>query len=74
MLDQGGPITTVLWVPSHKGIPGKRPTMQLKKRWTRTWRWKNGNNEIKERKPDVDRKEDTKGILNLSLNKFIDPY
>jgi hypothetical protein len=25
-------------------------------------RWKNGNNEMKERKPDVDRKEDTKGI------------
>jgi hypothetical protein len=25
-------------------------------------RWKNGNNEMKERKPDVDRKEDTKGM------------
>jgi hypothetical protein len=26
----------------------------------RDQRWKNGNNEMKERKPDVDRKEDTK--------------
>jgi hypothetical protein len=25
-------------------------------------RWKNGNNEMKERKPDVERKEDTKGM------------
>jgi hypothetical protein len=25
-------------------------------------RWKNGNNEMKERKPDVDRKEGTKGM------------
>jgi hypothetical protein len=25
-------------------------------------RWKNGNNEMKERKPDVNRKEDTKGM------------
>jgi hypothetical protein len=25
-------------------------------------RWKNGNNEMKETKPDVDRKEDTKGM------------
>jgi hypothetical protein len=24
--------------------------------------WKNGNNEMKEKKPDVDRKEDTKGM------------
>jgi hypothetical protein len=24
--------------------------------------WNNGNNEMKERKPDVDRKEDTKGM------------
>jgi hypothetical protein len=29
----------------------------------RDQRWKNANNEIKERKPDVDRKEDTKGML-----------
>jgi hypothetical protein len=28
----------------------------------RNQRWKNGNNEMKERKPDVDRKEDTKGM------------
>jgi hypothetical protein len=28
----------------------------------RDQRWKNGNNEMKERKPDVDRKEDTKGM------------
>jgi hypothetical protein len=27
----------------------------------RDQRWKNGNNEMKERKPDVDRKKDTKG-------------
>jgi hypothetical protein len=26
-------------------------------------RWKNGNNKMKERKPDVDRKEDAKGML-----------
>jgi hypothetical protein len=26
----------------------------------RDQRWKNGNNKMKERKPDVDRKEDTK--------------
>jgi hypothetical protein len=25
-------------------------------------RWKNGNNVMKERKPDFDRKEDTKGM------------
>jgi hypothetical protein len=25
-------------------------------------RWKNGNNKMKERKPDVDRKEDEKGM------------
>jgi hypothetical protein len=25
-------------------------------------KWKNGNNEMKERKPDVDRKENTKGM------------
>jgi hypothetical protein len=28
----------------------------------RAQRWKNGNNELKEMKPDVDRKEDTKGM------------
>jgi hypothetical protein len=28
----------------------------------REQRWKNGNNEMKERNPDVDRKEDTKGM------------
>jgi hypothetical protein len=28
----------------------------------RDQRWKNGNNEMNERKPDVDRKEDTKGM------------
>jgi hypothetical protein len=28
----------------------------------RDQRWKNGNNEIEERKPDVGRKEDTKGM------------
>jgi hypothetical protein len=28
----------------------------------RDQRWKNGNNEMKERKPDVDRMEDTKGM------------
>jgi hypothetical protein len=28
----------------------------------RDQRWKNGNHEIKERKPDVGRKEDTKGL------------
>jgi hypothetical protein len=28
----------------------------------RDQRWKNGNNEMKERKPDVERKEDTKGM------------
>jgi hypothetical protein len=25
-------------------------------------RWKNGSSEMKERKPDIDRKEDTKGM------------
>jgi hypothetical protein len=28
----------------------------------RDQRWKNGNNEMKERKPNVDKKEDTKGM------------
>jgi hypothetical protein len=30
----------------------------------RDQRWKNGNDEMKERKPDVDRKDDTKGIAS----------
>jgi hypothetical protein len=49
----------------------ERPSGQRKKRETKKWlteedfknrdqRWKNGNNEMKEMKPDVDRKEDTK--------------
>jgi hypothetical protein len=28
----------------------------------RDQRWKNGNNKMKERQPEVDRKEDTKGM------------
>jgi hypothetical protein len=44
------------------------PPDNLKKWFTeedfkkRDQRWKNGNNDMKERKPDVDRKEDTKGM------------
>jgi hypothetical protein len=39
-------------------------TLQLivAKSQKRDQRWKNGNNEMKDRKPDVDRKEDTKGM------------
>jgi hypothetical protein len=49
-------------IPTNK----RYPPDDLKKLLTkkdlkkRDQRWKNGNNEIKERKPDVDRKEDTK--------------
>jgi hypothetical protein len=32
------------------------------KKWLKDQKWKNGNNEMKERKPDVDRKDDTKGM------------
>jgi hypothetical protein len=48
--------------------PERYPPDNLKKWLTeedfknRDIRWKNGNNEMKERKPDVDRKEDTKGM------------
>jgi hypothetical protein len=86
MLDHEGPRITLLWVPSHVGMPGNEkadqaakealdedisttercPPDDLKKWLTeedfkkRDQRWKNGNNGMKERKPDVDRKEDTK--------------
>jgi hypothetical protein len=86
MLDQEGPRTTLLWVPSHKRMPSNEkadqaakealdediptteryPPDDLKKWLTieelkkRDQRWKNGNNMMIERKPDVDRKEDTK--------------
>jgi hypothetical protein len=86
MLDQEGPRITLLWVLSHKGIPGNEKADQAAKKVLdediptterypsdnmKKWlteedfkkgdqRWKNGNNKMKERKPDVDRKEDTK--------------
>jgi hypothetical protein len=61
---------------SHKGVPDNEKTDQVAKealdklkKWLteedfkkRDQKWKNGNNEMKERKPDVDRKEDTKGM------------
>jgi hypothetical protein len=80
ILDHEGPRITLLWVPSHKGIPGNEKADQAAKTTldediatTEKWltekdfkksdqRWKNGNNEMKERNPDVDRKEDTKGM------------
>jgi hypothetical protein len=33
-------------------------------------RWKNKNNEMKERKPDVDRKEDTKGMPSTAYTRY----
>jgi hypothetical protein len=88
MLDHEGPRITLLWVSSHKGIPGnekvnqaaketldediltteRHPPDDLKKWLTeedfkkRYQRRKNGNNEMTESKPDVDRKKDTKGM------------
>jgi hypothetical protein len=88
MFDPEGPRTTLLWVRSHKGIPGNEnadqaakktldeniltneryPPDDLKKWLTeedfkkRDLRLQNENNEMKERKPYVDRKEDTKGM------------
>jgi hypothetical protein len=67
MLEQERPRITLLWAPSHKGIPGnQRYPPDDQKKWLteedfrkRDQRWKNRNNEMKERKPDVDRKEDT---------------
>jgi hypothetical protein len=78
ILDHEGPGITLLWVTSHKGIPGndkadqaakkalhedistteRYPPDDLKKWLTeegfkkRDQRWKNGNNEIEERKKD----------------------
>jgi hypothetical protein len=43
----------------------------------RVQRWKNGNNEMKERKPDVDRKEDTKGMprkLQMAISRLRTRY
>jgi hypothetical protein len=56
--------------PLHEDISTteRYPPDELKKRLTeedfkkRDKKWKNGNNETKERKPDVDRKEDRKGM------------
>jgi ribonuclease HI len=76
MLDHEGPKITILWVYSHVGVPGyekadkaakevldedisttkRYPPDDLKK-----WLTEEDFNEMKERKPDVDRKEDTKG-------------
>jgi hypothetical protein len=73
MLDQEGPRITFL----HKGIPDNKKADQTAKeapddlkKWlteenfkNREQRWKNGNNEMKETKLDVDRKKDTKRML-----------
>jgi ribonuclease HI len=83
ILDHEGPRITLLWVPSHVGIPGNEKAAKEAqdedistteryspydlKIWLteevfkkRDQRRKNGNNDMKERKADVDRKEDTK--------------
>jgi hypothetical protein len=88
MLDQEGPGITLLWVLSHKRIPGNEkadqaakealdeeiPTTERyppddQKKWLtekdfkkRDQRCKNENSKMKEREPDVERKEDTKGM------------
>jgi hypothetical protein len=98
MLDHEGPRITLLWIPSHAGIPGNEkadqaakealdedistteryPPDDLKKWLTeedfkkRDQRLKNGNNEMKERKPDVDRKQYTKGMPRKSKLQY--PY